>query len=69
MCKRYSIRLSKDCEFDLKKFAETQSNFSDSVRYLIEKEISKNGIRNLQEIVPRKRNLSYFNNLKGEKNE
>lgn len=57
MEKRYSIRLNND---NLIKFADMQSNFTDAIRFLIEKEISKNGIRNLQKIIPAKRDEKYF---------
>ena len=48
---RYSIRF-RDNDNELMKFASAQTNFTDSVRYLIEKEIFENGVRNLQEYIP-----------------
>lgn len=34
-----------------------QGIYSDSIRYLIEKEIAENGLRNLQHFIPTKRNI------------
>lgn len=34
-----------------------QGIYSDSIRYLIEKEIAENGLRNLQHFIPSKRNI------------
>lgn len=57
--KRYSIRLNDD---RLIEFAEKQENFTDTIKYLIEKEIFENGIRDLQTIIPNKRSDEYFKN-------
>lgn len=35
-----------------------QTNLMDSIRYLIENEISSNGIRNLQQYIPAERNIA-----------
>jgi len=48
---RYSLNFSNDGDC-LKEFCLKQSNLTDSIRYLIEEEIKKNGIRNLQEFIP-----------------
>ncbi len=65
MEKRYSIRLNNK---DLIEFASKQSNFTDTIKFLIEKEIFHHGIRNLQEIIPAKRDKKYFEK-EGEKYE
>ncbi len=57
--KRYSIRLNGE---SLIEFAEKQGNFTDTIKYLIEKEIFQNGIRDLQTIIPTKRSDEYFKN-------
>jgi hypothetical protein len=63
---RYSIRF-RDNDNELMKFASAQTNFTDSVRYLIEKEIFENGVRNLQEYIPSNRDNNYFqSHLKGD---
>lgn len=49
-------------------FANKQKNFQDTIRYLIEKEIAENGIRNLQTIIPNERDCNYFNDLFSTKN-
>ena len=48
---RYSLNFSNDA-ICLKEFCQKQSNLTDSIRYLIEEDIKKNGIRNLQESIP-----------------
>lgn len=65
MEKRYSIRLNNE---ELIDFANMQSNFTDTIKFLIEKEIYYHGIRNLQEIIPEKRDKNYFER-EGEKYE
>lgn len=53
---RYSLNLNNDHDL-IKIFCDSQSNFTDTVRYLIEEEIKRNGIRNLQEYIPPMRTL------------
>lgn len=57
---RYSIRFRNTTDNDLIEFASLQTNFTDTIRYLIEKEIYSNGIRNLQEFIPTERDEKYF---------
>jgi hypothetical protein len=54
----------KDSELrqDVLRFLECQSNFSDSIVYLIEKEIMENGIRNLGNFIPQERTKEYWRN-------
>lgn len=52
-----SIRLKKNTDVRVIEFINMQSNLSDTILYLIEKEIAKNGIRNLQMIIPAVRNI------------
>lgn len=56
---RYSIRFRK-CDKELIEFAKMQSNFTDSIRYLIEKEIHQHGYRNLQAVIPTNRDVNFF---------
>jgi hypothetical protein len=53
----YTFKFSKNENLLIKEFCEEQSNFNDAVRYLIEKEIAENGVRDLSEIVPKKRSV------------
>ena len=55
--KRFSVRLKND---ELIAFVNAQGNLNDTITYLIEKEIAENGIRNLQNIIPAKRDKNYF---------
>lgn len=55
--KRFSVRLKND---ELITFVNKQSNLNDTITYLLEKEIAENGIRDLQNVIPSKRDKSYF---------
>lgn len=59
--KRFSVRLKSE---ELITFVNTQSNLNDTITYLIEKEIAENGIRNLQNFIPAKRDKNYFKKSK-----
>lgn len=59
--KRFSVRLKND---ELIEFVNKQSNLNDTITYLIEKEIAENGIRDLQNVIPAKRDKNYFKKLK-----
>lgn len=56
--KRFSVRLT---DGKLIEFVDKQSNLNDTITYLIEKEVAENGVRNLQSLIPAKREISYFN--------
>lgn len=58
------FRPKKGEEKEVLEFLEIQDNLGDSIRYLIQKEIAENGVRNLQEYIPAKRNKEYFKNIK-----
>lgn len=62
--KQFPIKFKKNEKPEILEFANMQSNFNDTIRYLIEKEIAENGIRNLQEHIPPVRDSQYFRNLK-----
>lgn len=47
----------------VKQFLDKQNNFSDSIMYLIEKEIAFNGIRNLGNYIPQVRTKEYWENF------
>lgn len=46
----------------VKDFLSKQSNFSDSIMFLIEQEIAQHGIRNLGNFIPQVRSTEYWNN-------
>ena len=48
---RYSLNFGKAHE-KIIEWCEYQTNFSDAIKYLIEEEMKRNGIRNLQEFIP-----------------
>ncbi len=56
--KRFSVRLT---DKKLIEFVDKQGNLNNTIIYLIEQEIAKNGIRDLQKIIPAKRTNDYFN--------
>lgn len=58
--KQFPIKFKKNEREDILEFANKQTNFNDTIRYLIEKEIAENGIRNLQEYIPPVRDHNYF---------
>lgn len=62
--KAFPVKFKKDEAAEVLEFANIQSNFCDTVRYLIEKEISENGIRNIQKFIPPVRDAEYFNSNK-----
>lgn len=47
----------------VEEFLSKQTSFSDSIMYLIEKEIAENGIRNLGEFIPQVRSKEYWAKL------
>lgn len=51
----YSFKPKKDEAVEIQEFLMTQSNFSDAIRYLIEQEIMKNGIRDIVKFIPAER--------------
>lgn len=67
--KQFPIKFKKNEREDILEFANMQTNFNDTIRYLIEKEIAENGIRNLQEFIPPVRDKSYFSKENSTSNE
>ncbi len=53
----YSFRPRQDEAEEIKEFLMKQSNFGDAIRYLIEKEILENGIRDMSKHIPAKRDV------------
>ncbi|WP_144646581.1 hypothetical protein [Priestia megaterium] len=49
------VRLRKDEDPEILKWAEKQNEIGDAIRYLIEEEIRKNGIKDLSQHIPAKR--------------
>lgn len=62
--RQFPIKFKKNEKTEILEFANMQSNFNDTIRYLIEKEIAENGIRNLQEHIPPVRDNQYFKSLR-----
>ncbi|MDP2947582.1 MAG: hypothetical protein Q8N88_05700 [Nanoarchaeota archaeon] len=54
---QFSVRFSESNSDDdpCSEWANTQGNFNDAVRYLIQKDIAESGIRNLQLLIPASR--------------
>lgn len=55
--KAAAFKLRDDEEEMILMWINAQSVYGDSMRYLIQKEIAENGIRNIQEFVPRSRDI------------
>ena len=53
----YSFRPRQDEAEEIKEFLAKQSNFGDAIRYLIENEILENGIRDMSQHIPAKRDV------------
>lgn len=64
----FPVKFKKDESKEVLEFANIQSNFCDTIRYLIEKEIAENGVRNLQKFIPPVRDENYFNSNKPAEN-
>lgn len=59
----FPVKFAKYEKVEIIDFALAQTNWNDTVRYLIEKEIYENGIRNLSKIIPKERDNEYFDSL------
>lgn len=53
----FSLKTKKTEDPLVMQWINSQTNLMDSLRYLIENEIVRNGIRNLQAIIPTERNV------------
>jgi hypothetical protein len=53
----FSLKTRKTEEPLVMQWINSQTNLMDSLRYLIENEIVRNGIRNLQTVIPTERSL------------
>lgn len=56
----FSIKFKENTDNRVLKFVAMQSNVTDTILYLIQKEIAQNGIRDLQTIIPRIRDIDNF---------
>lgn len=56
----FSIKFKDTTDNRVLKFVAMQSNITDTILYLIQKEIAQNGIRDLQTIIPRIRDIDNF---------
>lgn len=53
-----SLKTKKNEDPAIMQWLNSQTNLMDSLRYLIEKEVHQNGVRNLQAFIPMERNFS-----------
>lgn len=56
----FSVKFKETTDKRVLKFVASQSNLTDTILYLIQKEISQNGIRDLQTIIPPIRDIDNF---------
>lgn len=54
---RKSLSFKKNVEPEVLEFLDKQSNYSDSILYLIQKEIAENGVRDMQLYIPSRRSI------------
>lgn len=66
---QFSIRFPNSTDERIIEFLEKQSKQVDTISYLIEEEIKKNGIRDLQKFIPAVRELPKDLNVNEEKKE
>lgn len=52
-----SLKTKKNEDPSIMNWINAQTNLMDSLRYLIEKEVFQNGVRNLQTFIPAERNV------------
>lgn len=57
--KNFSVNTKKDETPSVIEWLNSQSNLSDSIRYLIEQDIKLYGVRNLQQIIPADRGYNF----------
>lgn len=60
---RKSLSFKRNVEPEVLEFLEKQSNYSDSILYLIQKEIAENGIRDMQLFIPSRRSIESLREL------
>lgn len=58
--KGYNFKPKANEDKRIIKFLDIQTNFADTFRYLIEKEIAENGVRDLSLFIPSKRNIDFM---------
>jgi hypothetical protein len=64
------IRFKNDVSKEFLEWTDLQSNLTEAITYLIEKEIFENGLRDLVNFIPIRRTDEYFESFLGkEKNE
>lgn len=64
--KSYTFGMRRDESIPVLEFLMKQTHLSDALRYLVEKEIAENGIRDLSKYIPSVRGQAFFD--KGNKN-
>ncbi|SFJ77185.1 hypothetical protein SAMN02799624_05905 [Paenibacillus sp. UNC496MF] len=57
------MKLREDEETSVLQWLNLQSVYSDSIRYLIQKEIAENGLRNLQHFIPQHRTVETLKSM------
>lgn len=67
--KGYNFKPKANEDKRIVKFLDMQGNFADTFRYLIEKEIAENGVRDLSLFIPSKRNIDVMRENLGISNE
>lgn len=63
MKKAYTFKPRKKEAPQILEFLKLQSNFNDAIRYLIEKDISENGVRDIVKYIPAVRDFNNLNEL------
>lgn len=63
--KGYNFKPRANEDKRIVKFLDIQDNFADTFRYLIEKEIAENGVRDLSLFIPSKRNIDIMRETLG----
>jgi hypothetical protein len=56
------VRFKNGTDKRILDFVDMQSNFSDVVTYLLEKEVFENGLRDVSQFIPQIRTQAYFEN-------
>lgn len=62
---RKSLSFKKNVEPEVLEFLDKQSNYSDSILYLIQKEIAEHGVRDMQLYIPSRRSIESIREMNG----
>lgn len=61
--KGFSFKITKNEKKEIVDWIKAQSNLTEAIRYLMEKEIFENGTRNLAKFIPIERDAQFFKNI------